>query len=163
MPVIPLRLANLPEFKNYLQPVIAKDKVRYVGEPVAVVVAETQALAEDALEAIDVDIETLPAMPDRHAAAADQSPLFEGGSNRAVRYEASFGDADAAFAKAEYTPQGKLPLPPADRAAAGDARPDRRMGRGEAAPDGVRRDQGAVLQPPHRSRRCWASPRTPST
>ena len=42
MPVIPLRLANLPEFKNYLQPVIATDKVRYVGEPVAVVVAETQ-------------------------------------------------------------------------------------------------------------------------
>src|SRR3954464_7812846 len=49
VPVIPLRLANLPEFKSYLQPVIAKDKVRYVGEPVAVVVAETQALAEDAL------------------------------------------------------------------------------------------------------------------
>ena len=42
VPVIPLRLANLPEFKNYLQPVIATDKVRYVGEPVAVVVAETQ-------------------------------------------------------------------------------------------------------------------------
>ena len=41
VPVIPLRLANLPEFKSYLQPVIAGDKVRYVGEPVAVVVAET--------------------------------------------------------------------------------------------------------------------------
>jgi carbon-monoxide dehydrogenase large subunit len=39
IPVIPLRLANLPEFKDYLQPVIAKDKVRYVGEPIAVVVA----------------------------------------------------------------------------------------------------------------------------
>src|SRR5262245_23625719 len=32
VPVIPLRLANLPEFKSYLQPVIAADKVRYVGE-----------------------------------------------------------------------------------------------------------------------------------
>ncbi len=63
-----------------------------------------QALAEDALEAIEVDIERLPAVPDRHAAASDESLLFEaGGSNRAVRYEASFGDADAAFAKAEYT------------------------------------------------------------
>ena len=70
IPVIPLRLANLPEFKPYLQPVIAKDKVRYVGEPIAVVVAETQALAEDALEAIAVDIEPLPAVADRHAAAA---------------------------------------------------------------------------------------------
>ena len=104
IPVIPLRLANLPEFKAYLQPVIAKDKVRYVGEPLAVVVAETQALAEDALEVIDVDIERLAAVPDRHAAASNQSLLFEGsGSNRAVRYSVAFGDADAAFAKAEYT------------------------------------------------------------
>ena len=75
--LIPLRLANLPEFKGYLQPVIAQDKVRYVGEPMAVVVAETQAQAEDALEAIAVDIERLPALPDRHVAASDRSLLFE--------------------------------------------------------------------------------------
>jgi carbon-monoxide dehydrogenase large subunit len=103
VPVIPLRLANLPEFKNYLQPVIASGKVRYVGEPVAVVVAETQGQAEDALEAIVLDIERLPALPDRQVAAADQSALFNGFSNRTVRYTASFGDAEAAFAKAEYT------------------------------------------------------------
>jgi carbon-monoxide dehydrogenase large subunit len=104
VPLIPLRLANLPEFKSYLQPVIAQDKVRYVGEPVAVVVAETQGIAEDALEKIEVDIERLPALPDRHIAASDKSLLFEGaGSNRAVRYTAAFGDADAAFAKAQYT------------------------------------------------------------
>jgi len=103
VPVIPLRLANLPEFKNYLQPVIATDKVRYVGEPVAVVVAETQGLAEDALEAIELDIERLPALPDRHVAAPGASLLFDGSSNCAVRYIATFGDADAAFAKAEYT------------------------------------------------------------
>jgi carbon-monoxide dehydrogenase large subunit len=102
IPVIPLRLANLPEFKDYLQPVIAKDKVRYVGEPIAVVVAETQALAEDALEAIVADIERLPALPDRHAAAAGHALLFEGVSNRAVQYKVSVGDADAAFAGAEY-------------------------------------------------------------
>ena len=104
VPVIPLRLANLPEFKAYFQPVIAHEKVRYVGEPLAVVVAETQALAEDALEAINVDIERLPAVADRHAAASNRSLLFEdSGSNRAVRYSVTFGDADAAFAKAEYT------------------------------------------------------------
>jgi carbon-monoxide dehydrogenase large subunit len=102
VPVIPLRLANLPEFKNYLQPVIASGKVRYVGEPVAVVVAETHGQAEDALEAIALDIERLPALPDRHA-AVDGAALFDGFSNRAVRYTASFGDADAAFARAEYT------------------------------------------------------------
>jgi aerobic carbon-monoxide dehydrogenase large subunit len=104
IPVIPLRLANLPEFAPYFQPVVAKDKVRYVGEPIAVVVAESQALAEDALEAIEVDIEALPPLPDRHAAASGASLLFESsGSNRAAPYSVSFGDADAAFARAEYT------------------------------------------------------------
>jgi carbon-monoxide dehydrogenase large subunit len=104
VPIIPLRLANLPEFRSYLQPVIASDKVRYVGEPVAVAVADTQAQAEDALGAIEVDIESLPAVADRHAAAADRSLLFErAGSNRAVRYTATFGDAGTAFGKAEYT------------------------------------------------------------
>ncbi len=104
VPVIPLRLANLPEFKPYLQPVIASDKVRYVGEPLAVVVADSQPLAEDALEAIEVEIGTLPALPDRHAAARGTSLLFDAtGSNCAVRYGVSFGDADAAFGKAQYT------------------------------------------------------------
>ena len=104
VPMIPLRLANLPEFKGYLQPVIAKDKVRYVGEPIAVVVAVSRALAEDALEHIQVDIEKLSAVPDRHVAAGSGSLLFEeSGSNRAVRYEVAVGNADAAFAKAEYT------------------------------------------------------------
>ena len=104
IPEIPLRLANLPEFKSYLQPVIAKDKVRYVGEPIAVVVADSRAIAEDALEVIDIEIEKLPALPDRIAAACDETLLFEEtGSNRAVRYTVSLGDADAAFARAEYT------------------------------------------------------------
>src|SRR6185369_11638574 len=50
IPVITMRQELLSEFKPFQQPVIAKDKVRYVGEPVALVVADTQALAEDALE-----------------------------------------------------------------------------------------------------------------
>jgi carbon-monoxide dehydrogenase large subunit len=104
VPTIPLRLANLPEFNGYLQPVIAKDKVRYVGEPVAVVVAESQGLAEDALEQIAIDIDPLPALPHRHAAENGASLLFEEtGSNLAVRYGVALGDADRAFAKADYT------------------------------------------------------------
>jgi len=104
IPLIPLRLAILPEYKPYLQPVIAREKVRYVGEPIAVVVANTQALAEDALDSIDLDIEPLPALPDRASAARDETLLFEeSGTNRALRYAVSFGDANAAFAKAEYT------------------------------------------------------------
>src|SRR5882757_5227087 len=103
IPVIPIRLANMPGFQPYVQPVIAREKVRYVGEPIALVVAQTQALAEDALEAIDVEIESLPAVADRHVAAADASLLFEAaGSNRALRYQVAFGDAEAAFARADY-------------------------------------------------------------
>src|SRR6266567_225223 len=51
-PIIPMRLQPLPEFKPFEQPVIAADKVRYVGEPIAVVLADTAAIGEDALEAI---------------------------------------------------------------------------------------------------------------
>jgi len=49
-PVIPMRLQPLPEFKPFEQPVIATGKVRYVGEPVAVVLADSAAVGEDALE-----------------------------------------------------------------------------------------------------------------
>ncbi len=48
-PIIPMRLQPLPDFKPYEQPVIAADKVRYVGEPIAIVLAESTAIGEDAL------------------------------------------------------------------------------------------------------------------
>ena len=63
-PIIPMRLQPLPEFKPYEQPVIAHDKVRYVGEPIAVVLATSVAAGEDALDAIAVEIEALPAVAD---------------------------------------------------------------------------------------------------
>ena len=53
---------------------IAKDVVRYVGDIVAVVVAEDRYAAEDALELIEVDYEPLPAVTDPEAAAADGAP-----------------------------------------------------------------------------------------
>jgi aerobic carbon-monoxide dehydrogenase large subunit len=103
IPRIPLRLAPIAGFERYLQPVIADRKVRYVGEPIAIVLAASRALAEDALEAIDVAIEPLPAVADWRAARADATLLFEhNGSNVATRYTSGFGDADAAFASAEY-------------------------------------------------------------
>ena len=86
-----------------MQPVIAADKVRFVGEPIAVVIANSRAEAEDALEAIDVEIEPLTAVADRQSALEGASFLFEkNATNLAIRYEARKGDPDRAFATADY-------------------------------------------------------------
>ena len=102
VPLIPQRLDVMPEFKRYRQPVIADQKVRYVGEPLALVVADSAALAEDALEAIDVDIEALPVVADRDAARADTVRLFDGDSNVTTTLTALKGDAAAALKTAPY-------------------------------------------------------------
>src|SRR5438067_1780726 len=81
VPTIALRLAPLPELVPYEQPVIAAQDVNYVGEPVALVIAESLALAEDALEAIELEVETLPAIVD----------CREG--RLAIKYTATKGDA----------------------------------------------------------------------
>ena len=82
---------------------IAETKVRYVGEAIAVVLADTAGIAEDALGLIEVDIEALPAVADRHASAQGASLLFEdAGSNLAIKFHAVRGDAAAAFADAPY-------------------------------------------------------------
>jgi carbon-monoxide dehydrogenase large subunit len=104
IPVITMRQELLPEFRPYQQPVIARDKVRYVGEPIAVVVADSAGLAEDALEHIAVDIEALPAVADRAAARRTDSLLFEGtGRNHVITLTAVKGDAEAVFRDAPYT------------------------------------------------------------
>src|SRR5262249_6766 len=78
-------------------------KVRYVGEPIAVVVAESAALAEDALEAIAVDIEPLPAVADRMRARKGDVLLFEeSGSNIASTITAVPGEVETAFRDAAY-------------------------------------------------------------
>lgn len=104
VPLIPMRQESIPEFAPYQQPVIACGKVRYVGEPLAVVVAESAAIAEDALDAIDVDIEPLPSVPDRERARQAHSLLFEAtGSNQLITLTASRGDdTEAVFSRAPY-------------------------------------------------------------
>jgi carbon-monoxide dehydrogenase large subunit len=102
IPRIPLRLDVLPDFDRYRQPVIAADRVRYVGEPIALVLAESAALAEDALEAIRLEIEPLPVVGDRAAARAGDHRLFDGESNVAGTLVAVKGDAAAALRGAPY-------------------------------------------------------------
>ncbi len=104
VPVIPLRLQPLPELAPFRQPMLAGEKIRYVGEPLAVIAADSPAVAEDALELIDVDIEALPAVTSRSDAEAGNTVLFEAhGSNTAIEWKAVRGDAAAAFASAYYT------------------------------------------------------------
>lgn len=101
VPTIPMRLVPMPELVPYEQPVIAQDKVRYVGDPVAIIVADSAAEAEDALEAILIDIEPLPPVPNRHVAATNESLLYEAqGTNTPMTYSAVRGDARGA--KAAY-------------------------------------------------------------
>jgi len=102
VPTIPLRQEQLAAFKLFEQPVIAVDKVRYVGEPVAVVVADTAAGAEDAAEAVAIDIEELPVVSDCAAAESGGTTLFETTSNLAGTLTAVKGDANAAFRTAAY-------------------------------------------------------------
>jgi 2-furoyl-CoA dehydrogenase large subunit len=83
---------------------IAVDRVRYVGEPVAVVLAADRYLAEDALELIDVDYQAMPVIVDLLAALDPKQPaLHEGlGSNIASERSFRYGDPEQAFARAAH-------------------------------------------------------------
>jgi carbon-monoxide dehydrogenase large subunit len=80
----------------------ARGKVRYVGEPIAVVVAESRYIAEDALADIDVTFEPLPATVDLEASARDDAPRVHDdlASNLAAHVKQSKGNYDKARAKA---------------------------------------------------------------
>src|SRR5580700_1464370 len=82
---------------------LAKDKVRYAGEPLAVVVAESRYIAEDALDDIVVDLETLPAVVDLEAALENGAAFVHDdlGSNVASHVRQSKGDYRSAAAKAD--------------------------------------------------------------
>src|SRR3954447_10431529 len=62
IPPIDFRLTGLTALAPYRQTILARDRVRYVGDPVAVVFAEDPYLAEDAAEHVEVDIEELPVL-----------------------------------------------------------------------------------------------------
>jgi 2-furoyl-CoA dehydrogenase large subunit len=90
----------------------AIDKVRYVGEPVAMVAADTRARAEDALEAIAIDYERLPAVTSTDEAAAATAPLLydELGTNVAWQGHVSYGDVDRAFQAADLIVRERLKI-----------------------------------------------------
>src|SRR5262245_53753597 len=93
------------DIRQAAQYALCPDRARHVGEIVAMVVADSPALAEDAAERVQVDWEPLAPVVDMRAAAASESPLIhpEWGTNIAVGFSHAVGDADAAFARADVT------------------------------------------------------------
>jgi aerobic carbon-monoxide dehydrogenase large subunit len=100
---IPMRLAERGQMSRYLQTPLARDKVRYVGEPVVAVVAHDRYRAEDALAHVQVQYEPLAALVDARAAAAPDAPmLFESETTNVVAgYTVACGDAERALAEAD--------------------------------------------------------------
>jgi carbon-monoxide dehydrogenase large subunit len=86
------------------------DKVRYVGDAVAAVVASSPSLARDAAERVRVEYETLDAVVDLESAMADGSPLVheEEGTNVAYEFPFSAGDMDSALAGADVVIRQRL-------------------------------------------------------
>ncbi|TAJ37281.1 MAG: xanthine dehydrogenase family protein molybdopterin-binding subunit [Reyranella sp.] len=107
-PLRPYAEANVQTgepFAFAAQPLLASDKVRFAGEPVALIVAETQAQALDAAELVEVDYEALPAVTTAAAARATGAPQLAAEIPGNVCLDWRTGDAagaDAAFARAAH-------------------------------------------------------------
>ena len=97
---IPVRLVPDDRLLGYLQHPLATDRVRYVGEPLALVVASSRAAAEDAADRVHVELEPLPAVT--NAAGPPPAALFDHTpDNVAHVIEEEFGDVDDAFVRAD--------------------------------------------------------------
>jgi carbon-monoxide dehydrogenase large subunit len=96
---IPMRTGVLPGMERSLQFPIAATKVRYVGDPVAVVVAESRYLAEDAMEVIDAEYEPLEAVIGARQSMQASGPQLHDTvpNNIAANFQVNVGDVDSAF------------------------------------------------------------------
>jgi len=104
---VPAGLAAVVKFDLRQAPqwALCRERARYVGEIVAMVLAESRAAAEDAVDLIEVDWEPLPPVVDMVRAGEPGGPLVhpEWGTNVGVGFSHSIGDADGAFARADVT------------------------------------------------------------
>jgi carbon-monoxide dehydrogenase large subunit len=146
IPTIPIRLAPIKGSRIFRQPIIAKDKVRFVGEPLAVVVARSRALAEDASELIEIDIRASRRSPIAPRPRATHLLFEQNGTNTAAHYVVSIGDPDAAFAGADYVRE--FPFATPYGASMEHAACSRSLTWRRNAGD-FRRLQGPLLQPAH--------------
>src|SRR6266481_1990672 len=113
-PLPPRQVMNNRDGTPMLSPIryaLATGKVRYVGDPIAAVVAETAARAKDAAEAVVVDIDPLPAVTAAREAAAPGAPLLYGDVPGNVGLDFHYGDSEkvaAAFAGAAHVTRLEL-------------------------------------------------------
>jgi carbon-monoxide dehydrogenase large subunit len=93
-----------PEARAGRRPLLPRDRVRYVGEPVAAVVASSRYAVEDACELAEVEYEPLEGVVDAEQALADGAPLLHepDGDNNFAHIEYEHGDVDGAFAQAAH-------------------------------------------------------------
>jgi aerobic carbon-monoxide dehydrogenase large subunit len=103
-------LAGNPTIKFHDRYGLAHDKVRFAGEPLAMIVAESRYIAEDALELVEADFEPLPVVLDAEEALKADAPLLyeEWGDNAALRFHVSNGDVDQAFAEADLVVKERI-------------------------------------------------------
>jgi aerobic carbon-monoxide dehydrogenase large subunit len=109
-PIPCLWLVPNSELKTAPFPAIAKDVVRFVGDAVAVVVADTASQAYDALDSIDVDYDPMPAVVNPEKAAKPGAPALhpEAPGNVAFHWTVAGGDVDAAFRDAEVVVRDRI-------------------------------------------------------
>src|SRR5262245_35589201 len=100
VPTIPLRQGARPEHAAFLQPPLARETVRYAGEPVAVVIAGDRATAVDARDLVEIDYEVLPALVDPADAERPGGPVLFTGGNVVDSWTTALGDSDAALREA---------------------------------------------------------------
>ena len=123
--------AQIPDMKSAARPVLARDRVRFVGEAVAVVVASDRYAARDALDLIEVDYEPLtPIVNPEKAIAKGAAPLHAGHKdNVAFKWELEGGDLKAAFKSADkvirqrIVNQRLIPVPIETRGVLADYQP----------------------------------------
>ncbi len=96
------RIAAMPGFENFLQLPLATDKVRYVGEPMALVVATSPYVAEDAISLISAEIDELPPVLNWEGAARAATLIHESAGTNHSSISVGRGNAEAAFRMAPY-------------------------------------------------------------
>ena len=97
VPPVDFREGSIPALDPFRQPVLARERVRYVGEPVAAVFAHDPYLAEDAADLVGVAIEDLPVLLAADAAPGEFSP---GRSTEVAVIRQGYGDVDAVMRRA---------------------------------------------------------------